>query len=388
MVRFQAGHCALLVVVFASLGCKDKGGDGDAGDGGDDGPPKGADMVRTVTASGVSDGDGIWALEVDVEEGETALMITAIGELTQSLESVFDPDGERVATWRDWYDDESLTQAFYPYYDEVVINWPVRAVDAQLRPGTWTFELASTTSSGNYSDDVEVEATVQLKKDPDLNASEITVRIVYADGLEGDGDIVSAVEAASERWREIWANYGITLVESYDVAPDVDEEQGWYLDSSELQDAAAQGNDTDLMLVVVEEIGGDSYTYGVAGGIPGSVLPIPNSTVLLSWLAHAGGNGQFSDGDISLMGETMAHEIGHYIGLFHIAEFDYDTYQPYAWDALEDTEECSTYYGCENALGENLMFAFPVCTSWTSCNPQGDMTDEQVGVSQRYLGAL
>jgi hypothetical protein len=388
MNRTPGGRSAAAAAALLSLAitaCRDKGQEDTPGK---EAEPEGAAMVRTLQAEGVSDDDGIWALEVAVEEGETALMITAQGELTQSLEAVYDPDGERVAHWREWYDDQSLTSAFYPYYDEVVINWPVRAEDAPLRPGTWTFELASTNNSGNYADGVEVSATVQLKEDPDLGAATIAARIVYADGLEEDAELVAAVEAAAERWREIWAAYGISLEESWGVAPEVDGDVGWDLGDSALQDASAEGTDTDVLVVIVEEIGGDSYTYGVAGNIPGSVLPIPHSAVVVGWLAHAGGNGQFSEDDIRLMGETMAHEVGHYSGLFHPAEFDYSSYQPYAWDALTDTESCATYNQCENALGENLMFAFPVCPSWTYCNPQDVLSEQQQGVEHRYLGAL
>ena len=50
-----------------------------------------------------------------------------------------------------------------------------------------------------------------------------------------------------------------------------------------------------------------------------------------------------------MFGETMAHEIGHYMGLYHPVEASYNY-----WDALEDTVECGTWNACETQLGQQL----------------------------------
>ena len=64
--------------------------------------------------------------------------------------------------------------------------------------------------------------------------------------------------------------------------------------------------------------------------------------MVVSWLEGAGYDGQFNAEEIQMLGETMAHEIGHYMGLYHPVEASYNY-----WDALEDTEECGTWNACE-----------------------------------------
>ena len=80
------------------------------------------------------------------------------------------------------------------------------------------------------------------------------------------------------------------------------------------------------------------------------------------------------------MGETMAHEAGHYLGLFHPVETSYAL-----WDALDDTPECDDSAACAAALGTNLMFPYPVC-AFSECEEQGLLTPKQVGVMHRYVG--
>jgi hypothetical protein len=133
--------------------------------------------------------------------------------------------------------------------------------------------------------------------------------------------------------------------------------------------------------VVGESIAGDAdYLYGEAGGIPGPFAAQPHAAVFVSWLANAGGDAAFDDEDILLFGETMAHEMGHYLGLFHPVEDGWD-----AWDAVADTPDCSAIGECEDALGDNLMFPYPVCGA-RACVRQSALTEIQGGVVQGYIG--
>ena len=67
-------------------------------------------------------------------------------------------------------------------------------------------------------------------------------------------------------------------------------------------------------------------------------------------------------------------------GLFHPVETTYDL-----WDALDDTEKCTNENECEDDLGANLMFPWPVCDS-SGCVSQNQLTPEQQGVMHRYSG--
>ncbi len=139
----------------------------------------------------------------------------------------------------------------------------------------------------------------------------------------------------------------------------------------------------ELVLVVGDTLAGDAETFGLAGGIPGPLEATTFTWVLVGWLTHAGPDGDFSDEEIRQMGETMAHEIGHFQGLYHPVECPYDCID--AWDALPDTPDCVGWQECEAELASNVMYPYPVC-DFDSCLPAGDVTEDQGGVIHRYLG--
>jgi hypothetical protein len=107
--------------------------------------------------------------------------------------------------------------------------------------------------------------------------------------------------------------------------------------------------------------------------------------VAVSWLEAAGGSGRFDDEETLLLGETMAHELGHYMGLFHPVQFD-DSGNIVYFDVLDDTPECNNYEGCLEALAENNMFPYLVCEWVEGCDAQDELTDAQRAVTRRYTG--
>lgn len=352
-------------------------------DTGDDSTPVEDEMLQRDSYVDSSNRNGVIDVSVEVGDETTAFMVTVESDYYPVLEYVYGPDGDTVLDWEDWtYSDESLTYAFFWSAQSMAFNWPAREQDGPLTPGSWTVSVAMVDDRGYYANNVDAEVTIHRKDDTDLDLSEVQVRLVWAEGEGEDPDVVAATEAAVERWREVWSMYGVTLVESWHDS-ELSANLGFAdSGSSKVEENAERFDGREIIMVIGESISGAADTYGIAGGIPGSIEPNINSHVTIAWLAHAGTNGNFSEDEIRLMGETMAHEAGHYMGLFHPVEWNYD-----AWDALDDTEDCSTWQSCENKLGENLMFPYPIC-DWTSCEPQPDLTGQQVGVSQRYIGAL
>ncbi len=99
---------------------------------------------------------------------------------------------------------------------------------------------------------------------------------------------------------------------------------------------------------------------GFAGGVPGPVgVQTVTSAVVLSIDAHLDAEG---DLDTDELGSTLAHEIGHQLGLFHTTEESGDDFDPIA-----DTDQCDLdndanddgiveFDECADVDGTNLMF--------------------------------
>jgi hypothetical protein len=334
--------------------------------------------------------DGLLDVLIEVAPGQPSFMVSATAKSEYvGVERVLDPSGTVVLHWEDWwYSDLSLTEAIWGYSQTTSFNWPIREVDGDLTPGTWTVELFAANGAGNYVDD-KLSGTTWLKDDDNLSKGVIPVHIIYAKGT-ASGTVKKAVNQALDRWREIWEARGLTLEETIHEDSDIDPDfnfiaTSYYTGSTEIEAYTATLPPGELAVFVGDTIAGDSTeTYGIAGGIPGSLDATPMSWVVISWLAHASVDGAFDDEEIRIMGETMAHEVGHYSGLFHPVECPYECSAE--WDALDDTLNCGDYYECADVLGSNVMFPFTVCPNWNSCTPAGDITDDQAGVWHRYTG--
>ena len=148
----------------------------------------------------------------------------------------------------------------------------------------------------------------------------------------------------------------------------------------EMEQAASEGDGTQVIVIVGETIDGGLDYLGVSGNIPGTLVSTGRTGTVVSWLSNAGADAEFDPVEIQIYGETLAHEVGHYVGLFHPVETTYDL-----WDALDDTEKCAGDNQCETALGANLMFPWPVC-DFSGCVSQDQLTPDQQGVMHRYTG--
>jgi hypothetical protein len=108
----------------------------------------------------------------------------------------------------------------------------------------------------------------------------------------------------------------------------------------------------------------------------------PRASISVSWARHAGVDGVFDLNEVSFLATTMAHEVGHYAGLFHPVEIGW-TY----WDPLADTPDCTSESNCVNRLGTNLMFPYNLCDGY-GCELSVDLTRDQADVMHLYPGTL
>lgn len=369
--QMTRGH--LLLMLIAMSGCGDK-----------DTSTSSSNGLTTTRFSATTNNSGIAQIEIEVDRQVDIFSVYAESDQYLSVEAVREPNGNIVLDWGDWDGNESLTSAIYIEGNDTVINWPVREVDGTLTNGTWIVEIAAVDSGYYYAGNTDIDVAVQTRADSQPKQGKIAVEVVYAADSGSDADVVSATEAAVDRWREIWSDYGLQLKVSYRNATGLDasltdlSEGG----SSSIASQSAEGTNLDILVLIGEEIGNLDDVYGISGGIPGTPMDGPRSAVVISWLANAGGDGTFSEDDIRLYGETLAHEVGHYTGLFHPVEDGWRYY-----DALSDTSSCTSTNSCESDLGDNLMFPYPVCTI-SECTPQDQLSGEQQGVMHRYIGTL
>jgi len=327
---------------------------------------------------------GLATVNIKIDNNEDAFMVTADGDHLVAVEQIMDPSGDVIFSWEDWYSvGTNLTSSIWPTSSEMVLNWPIRAEEGDIYKGSWKVVLSAVNGSGVYQSGSKIKVTVQTKNDRDFDSGVVNIRLVYADGVDDVEGVEEAMSAGIERWREIWAPIGLepnVRTESSNFDPDLPYPGNG---SEEIYDLVMDSYEDEITMIVGETILGGTDYLGVAGGIPGSLTANTRSAVVISWLASSGLDGSFNDMEISILGETMAHEIGHYMGLFHpVEQARWD-----AWDACDDTPNCTSESTCTDQLGDNLMFPKPVC-SITECIEQDHISNVQAEILHRYTGAL
>ena len=66
-----------------------------------------------------------------------SFLVTAVSDWWTSLETLYDPDGNTVLYWEDWYwENYSLTNAFFVEAGDSELNYPIREQDGPLQTGT------------------------------------------------------------------------------------------------------------------------------------------------------------------------------------------------------------------------------------------------------------
>lgn len=252
-------------------------------------------------------------------------------------------------------------------------------------PGTYKVSLLR--ESGSASTNVRIFGKV-MNGFPDRQTLDLVLTFVGApEGLDAnaaksDGAFQQAMGVFTNLYGQLGIDLGTIVYEdlasgasalrTIDSVDGPNNELGQLFSKSR---AAGQGIN---FFFVQEIVGGDEgfIILGIAGGIPGppAIQGTPHSGVALTMMG-------FRDSP-TVLGQTMAHEGGHYLGLFHTSESGGTSHDP-----LPDTPQCKasndsdfdgyvTTQECAGKGAENFMF-------WLASDRANQVSPEQGRVLRR-----
>ncbi|MEO5366892.1 MAG: hypothetical protein H7831_11185 [Magnetococcus sp. WYHC-3] len=231
--------------------------------------------------------------------------------------------------------------------------------DMTVSGGNWTLDLAGWSAARN------VTMHVTARSGSVASTPVLPVKAWHASSSFSDAQIAQALQRMTAVYRAngmdvaINATVGnLTNARYRQVSSDFRNATTAELVSHGIPDA--------VNLFFIEDFSDSSGTLGIASAIPGSQGRAGGfNGVLLSLQAHTTGTSL----DTDLLGETSAHETGHFLGLYHTSEFGGTVH-----DILDDTPRCTSsrtqVSDCLSTDGANLMF-------WTIPLP-GSTVDQTV----------
>jgi hypothetical protein len=340
--------------------------------------------LTSVHWSDVAEADGHLVVPVSVVDGDAGFAVdVGTSYAFPVVDAIVDPAGDVVLDGAAWaVSDEQLTTAVARQSKSTAVQWPVREEDGVLSPGEWQVEVTIVDGDGRPQGGEAVEITAMTRKDDDLTHATLHVQLVYAEGVDADPERVAAAEQGVEVARAAFAAAGITLAETWRTSS-LDPALGFIGGSDPSVEAlvseiAAPG---DLVAIF-----GTQSAYGFRGSTPMVPVPIDQTGYRYSAIAidaHDEGRG-LDDNARDMVGQTLAHELAHAMGLMHVVEIPYfDTY-----DALDDTPRRDEAFACEDLMAQNLVYPYVNCFADGSCGVNVSLTPDQVGVLQRSIAAL
>lgn len=291
-----------------------------------------------------------------------------------SFFSVTDPDGTRVFDVNEllMWNDQPVRWLPFDTYESGSMLAPNTTPDrVAFVPGLWQWsvgpipESAGDTAETNY----RLGAIIKRARGGVLpDAMSISLEIYIAPGLgmnASNADSNGKLQATLSQLETILGQAGVSVrrVRYHDVSGSrfsiIDSTDGSDSELAELfRQGRGGGRALDVFLVrAISTDGGGFAALGVAGGIPG---PID-----LHGTAHSGVVTAFDDMVVGsgssggrTVGHILAHEIGHYVGLFHSTE----RVRPCGPGEDPTTVECAPFGGGDQlddtSRGDmgNLMF--------------------------------
>jgi hypothetical protein len=324
-------------------------------------------------------------VSIDVPEGAVSFGIYLFGDpvgVRAAILALVSPEGVDVLDERNdpGFAEEDIEFCTLGHCN-VVVPKETAIVPA---PGTWTAVVGA--AAEEDLDAIDLKGVVRTGPLPASTTFHVrpmlTTSIVDA----------SAIEVVFESLAETFEGmYGITLeIDPVVVSSDPKFES---LPQDFLAPTTAElmtmGDPQSLNVFLAERLYGVGGLLGISSGIPASHgVAGPFDGLLVHLANHLDMDGALK---VELLEETLAHEMGHMLGLYHPTESDGTVFDP-----IDDTPECDAADfdvdmdgkvfadECAEAGGDDLMF-------WTPSTSTGDqvvqrtLTTDQVFVIERSL---
>ncbi len=324
--------------------------------------------LEMVATDGVSDSSGTVSFPITIPSGASAVqfMAEASGvelQLTSARGAGVDLLSSSVSERSDATSRQVEVSSF---------NAPT--LQGGIPSGDYTLSYKITRDGGDeVASGVSVRLTRVTKRDGDLSSGVVRVNMITVGPLAGSVPALNDLEEALQIAREMFQTVSLDL----DVQ--------WYgfeggtqipnpaIGSSFYETLSNNVRQNAVNVVIGTEVSSrtsSSKEIGVAGSIPGAILPSPKSAVAFGMLEVGGGDGRLDyDGEDSsrlfdderrVAGEVMAQLIAKYLGLRPVVEFKGGLVSQS--DRLADTVSCLTTADCENEKQprHNLMYPYVV----------------------------
>ena len=328
-----------------------------------------AQDLGTIT----TDGDGLASVKFTVPDNGTSALAYCGSygyDVLGTANEITSPDGASVYSY-DAGGDGLRVGTFDDTLPVLVPMSPRMDVSA----GDWTLQIL--TDTPNVTMDCSAIFRVEgAASSPVLDVDFVFVGVseVNASSAKDDSSMQAAVAAMEDRWSDIGLTLGNVSYEDFGGDVDAYATVDGYTEFGDLLKTAADGPTLTYFFVQDILLDGDQV-LGLAAGPPGlaSVGGTSKSGVIVSTVAWD---------TPDEIGHILAHEGGHFFGLFHTVEKD-----GAAEDLLDDTPVCSADSDgngtlntdeCAGSGAENVMW-------WTYSDGAVEMSDDQGWVIDRSV---